>query len=206
MNEAEKYIQQNAEEQWKSLYDKYVAGRKGASECLAWLESTDFFVAPASSRYHGAVPGGLVQHSVAVCQALNSLLAVLNPLECPWDESRNAEQLFSSAVFVALLHDVCKAHYYKETTRRAKDENGKWQDVRAYCVEDALPLGHGEKSLYLVGKYFDLTDEEAAAIRWHMGAFYDQNRHKEMSQAFEIYPLALLLHQADMIASHLWKQ
>lgn len=206
MNEAEKYIQQNAEKQWKDLYNQYVVGRKGADECLKWLESTDFFVAPASTRYHGAMPGGLAQHSITVCEALNSLLTTFDPWGCPWDDNGRVTQIFGSAVLVALLHDVCKANYYKETTRRAKDENGKWQDVRSYCVDDALPLGHGEKSLYLVSKYFDLTDEEAAAIRWHMGAFCDHDRYKEMSQAFDKYPLALLLHQADMIASHLWHE
>ncbi len=205
MTEKEKHIQQQAEQAWKNLYRQYVADRPGAEAFLQWLKSTDFFVAPASTKFHGAYPGGLAQHSVAVSQAIVKVMQ--ETIDGPAAERGSLTgKLLDRAVFVALLHDVCKANYYRESTRRVKDENNKWQDVRSYCVDDALPLGHGEKSLYLVSKYFELTDAEAAAIRWHMGAFCDHERYKEMSQAFEKYPLALLLHQADMIASHLWHE
>lgn len=195
MTNEEKQRQEAAEKAWRDLFEEYVSQRTGADTMLAWLESTDFFVAPASTRYHGACPGGLAEHSVAVTQALVTLLSAFMDVDVP----------IESAVMVALLHDVCKADYYHETTRRAKDADGKWKDVRAYSVrQDRLPLGHGEKSLYIVRSCMDLTDEEACAIRWHMGAYCDQQQYSEMGVAMDRYPLALLLHEADMIATHMW--
>ncbi len=194
MTNEEKQQQMAAEESWRGLFDQFVCTRPGAGTMLAWLENTDFFVAPASTRYHGSHPGGLVEHSVNAAEALVDLI-----------EAFDADIPIQSAVLVALLHDVCKAEYYHETTRRAKDADGKWQDVRAYSVrQDRLPLGHGEKSLYIVRSCMDLTDEEACAIRWHMGAYCDQQQYGEMGMAMERYPLALLLHEADMIATHMW--
>ena len=202
MTKEEKQKQEAAERGYKALYNAYVVGRKGGPEFLAWLESTDFFVAPASTRFHGAYPGGLAEHSAAVCQAL---MALRDELEPAAKDAREERAAACSAVLVALVHDICKADYYKESTRRQKNPEGKWEDVRSYTVrEDALPLGHGEKSLYLAAKFFDLTDEEAAAIRWHMGAYCDHDRYREMGQAYDRYPLALLVHGADMIATHRW--
>lgn len=166
-----------------------------ADICLEWLENyTDFFTAPASTKYHGSRPGGLLIHSIAVCQTLMELLTI-------YGKDAGIEQ--ESAILVALLHDVCKCNYYKETTKRQKNADGKWEDVRGYTVEDDLPMGHGEKSLYLILQTgLELTNEEAAAIRWHMGAYQDQDKLGTMSKAFDQYPLALFLHIADMIASH----
>ena len=38
--------------------------REGAKELLDWLKKTDFFVAPASTKFHSAVAGGLCYHSL----------------------------------------------------------------------------------------------------------------------------------------------
>ena len=197
MTTEEKQRQLAAEESWRSLFDRFVRTRPGADTMMSWLESTDFFVAPASTRFHGDYPGGLAAHSVAVTEALVDLIGA-------FDDDTDGISI-QSAVLVALLHDACKADYYHETTRRAKDAEGKWQDVRAYSVrQDRLPLGHGEKSLYIIRSCMDLTDEEACAIRWHMGAYCDQQQYSEMGVAMDRYPLALLLHEADMIATHMW--
>lgn len=175
---------------WQEIED-----RNGADLCLQWLQNeTDFFTAPASSKYHGAHPGGLLAHSVIVCE---ELLALLEAMEV--DEVDRG-----SAILVALLHDVCKANHYKETTLRRKNATtGKWEDQRGYIVDDQLPLGHGEKSLYmLLQSGLMLTDEEAAAIRWHMGAYRDHDELGTMGRAFDRWPLALFLHTADMVAAH----
>lgn len=170
-------------------------GRNGADLCLNWLETeTDFFTAPASTKYHGAHPGGLVAHSVNVCEELLTMLDA--------HDVKGVER--ESAILVALLHDVCKVNHYKQAiTRRKNPDSGKWEDVRGYIVDDQLPLGHGEKSLYmLLQSGLMLTDEEAAAIRWHMGAYRDQAETGTMGKAFDRWPLALFLHLADMVAAH----
>lgn len=174
-----------------------IEDRPGLENCLHWLqEETDFFTAPASSRYHGAEPGGLCLHSLTVCDALFKLLDV-------FDQYGATEIDDSSIILVALLHDVCKANFYSMTTRRQRAEDGSWSDVRSYMIDDAMPMGHGEKSLYQVLQTgLKLTDQEAAAIRWHMGAYHDGDQRKTMDQAFHKYPLALFLHLADMIAAN----
>ena len=52
-------------EEFIEIYTKYIT-RNGAEELLEWLKRTDFFTAPASTKYHCACEGGLVMHSVSV--------------------------------------------------------------------------------------------------------------------------------------------
>lgn len=137
-------------ERFKEIFISQVT-RPGAADLLAWLGTTDFFEAPASTRFHGAYPGGLVEHSLNVYYALLGQFTI-------------REYGGESVAVVALLHDVCKTGYYR------RERDGK------YSVKDQLPMGHGEKSVYLVMKFMDLTDEEALAIRWHMGAYDDAFR------------------------------
>lgn len=152
--------------------------RPGAADLLAWLGTTDFFEAPASTRFHGAYPGGLVEHSLNVYYALLG-------------QSTIREYGGESIAVVALLHDVCKTGYYR------RERDGK------YSVKDQLPMGHGEKSVYLVMKFMDLTDEEALAIRWHMGAYDDAFRggSRALNEAQDKCALVLALHHADMQAT-----
>lgn len=187
-------------EQFTELWDQ-IEDRPGLDNCLQWLENeTDFFAAPASTKYHSAEPGGLCRHSLNVCDALFKLLDV-------FDQYGETEIDDSSIILVTLLHDVCKTNFYSMTTRRQRAEDGSWQDVRAYMKDDAMPMGHGEKSLYLLLQTgLKLTDEEAAAIRWHMGAYHDYDQRKTLDQAFQKYPLALFLHLADMIASQYYEK
>lgn len=193
MTEAEKqYIEHN--KQFFMDFWERIADRPGAAECLKWLETeTDFFTAPASSRFHGSKPGGLLIHSVNVCDELLNLL----------DHHATPEVDRRSAIIVALLHDVCKCNTYRPTTKRQRDKQGNWGDVQGYEINDTLPMGHGEKSLYLVQKSgLRLSDAEAAAIRWHMGAYNDKDKLSTLGAAFDRWPLALFLHMADMIAAH----
>jgi HD superfamily phosphohydrolase YqeK len=78
----------------------------------------------------------------------------------------------------------------------------------AWGVEDRLPMGHGEKSVYLAQKFITLTDEEALAIRWHMTAFdpsihFDYPNGYAFRKAAEISPLVTLLFTADYEASNI---
>lgn len=177
----------------KNLSDDFVkllrfTGRDGIEELIRYLqEETDFFTAPASTKYHGAFEGGLLKHSMNVLDCLD---------EAGYD--------YKTVIVIALLHDICKANCYGKETRNVK-ENGAWVEKEVYTYRDDLPLGHGEKSLYIISKYIKLTDEEAAAIRWHMGGFDSAFRggDRGLNIAFEKYPLAVLLHLADMKATYI---
>lgn len=175
-------------EQFRDIYA--LIQRPGAAELLAWLESTDFFTAPASTKYHGAYPGGLVEHSVNVYEELAK------------DQTARAFGLETCAV-CALLHDVCKADFYTESTKRQKNSAGEWKTVPCYAVCEKFPFGHGEKSAFLIQRYMRLTDAEALAIRWHMGAYDDAAKggSRALSAAMACSPLVYALHAADMRAT-----
>lgn len=168
--------------------------RPGSLELLGWLENTDFYTAPASTKYHGAREGGLLEHTMNVYKRLNSLVAAENLGVSP-----------ETIAICALLHDVCKIGLYKTDYKNAKDEHGVWQKVPYYVHDDNLPYGHGEKSVYIISGFMRLSREEAMAIRWHMGGYDDSAKggSATLSTAFKMYPLALLLHLADMQATYL---
>ena len=168
--------------------------REGADRLLEWLQTTDFFTAPASTRYHCACPAGLVMHSINVYEVM---------MEKHFDpETDNAE----SFALCALLHDVCKAQFYKVSSRNVKNERtGQWEKVPYYVIEDAFPYGHGEKSVFLIERFVRLKPAEATAIRWHMGGFDDAARggNFSISVAYDKYPIAIKLHLADLEATYL---
>ncbi len=170
--------------------------RDGAQELLKWLENTDFFTAPASSKYHCACEGGLVQHSVSVYQVM---------MEKHFDETTDNRESFA---LCGLLHDLCKTQFYKTATRNVKNERGQWEQKPYYVVEDAFPYGHGEKSVFLVERFLRLKTAEAIAIRWHMGGFDETARAGGygVSNAYEKYPLAVKLHLADLESTYLREQ
>lgn len=184
------------EERFIEVYRENIM-RDGAENMLDFLRSknSDFFTAPASTRFHGAYEGGLVEHSLNVYDCLQHYLCR--------DRVREVYGLDytpETIAIVALLHDVCKVGCYKETFRNVKDSKGVWNKVKAFEYDDQLPYGHGEKSVYIIGGYMRLTREEAFAIRYHMG-FSGTEDIRNISKAFELFPLSLALHIADMEAS-----
>lgn len=100
----------------------------------------------------------------------------------------------------SLLHDLCKVDFYVPETRNRKNAAGNWESYQSYTIDDKLPYGHGEKSVYIISGFMKLTREEAMAIRWHMGAWQD-GEARDAGNAFEKYPLAVLTHFADMMAT-----
>lgn len=174
-------------ERFIELYRDYIK-REGADELLKWICESDFFKAPASTRFHGAYEGGLVEHSVNVFQRL---VTMTPPSE--------------SVAIVSLLHDICKANFYTVSFRNQKNEHGVWVQVPYYTIDDKLPYGHGEKSVYIISQFIKLTPEEAMAIRWHMGGFDEAVKGGSfaLSGAWEKYPLGMLLHCADLQATYL---
>ncbi len=171
--------------------------REGSEALLDYLENhSDFFTAPASTRYHLSYEGGLVCHSLNVYHCLKAYL----------DRSRVREEYglkvsAETAAIIALLHDVCKINCYKKSFRNVKDENGKWQRVPSYDYADELPYGHGEKSVYIISGFIKLSREEAFAIRYHMG-FAGTEDTRSVGESFRRFPLAFALSTADMEATY----
>ena len=163
--------------------------REGSDALLRWLESTDFFTAPASTRYHSCHEGGLCEHSVNVFNRLTFLVS--DPSTKPTDET---------IAICGLLHDVCKANFYTVQMRNVKNESGQWEKKLYYTVDEKFPFGHGEKSVFLIERFMMLTPEEAVAIRFHMGEF---EKDRSTSDAYSKYPLAVILHIADEEATFL---
>ena len=160
--------------------------RPGSDKLLNYLisEQSDFFTAPCSTRFHGSYAGGLVQHSINVYNCLKDYLSRQRTKDVYGMEYTN-----ESIALTALLHDVCK------------NEQGVWEKVPYYTINDQLPYGHGEKSVYIVSGFMRLTREEAFAIRYHMGFSGIEDRNS-IGKAFEMFPLAFALSVADMEATY----
>lgn len=183
----------NTKEEFLNAYS--LIQRPGADKLLAWMETTDFFTAPASTRFHGDHEGGLLEHSLNVYIRLQAEVS-----------SATVEAGADTIAVCALLHDLCKVNFYKVSQRNVKnEETGRWEKQPFYQVEDQFPYGHGEKSVFLIERFIRLKPIEAVAIRWHMGGFDDSARGGSyaVSGAYEKYPLALLLHVADLKATYL---
>ena len=157
--------------------------RPGADKLLEWL----------TTRFHGACECGLVMHSLNVYKVMMGR----------WLEEGDSRESFA---LVSLLHDLCKANYYKPGFRNVKnDATGQWEKVPSFSVQDAFPYGHGEKSVYLIERFVRLKPAEAVAIRWHMGGFDDASRGGcfAISEAYDQYPMAVKLHLSDLEATYL---
>lgn len=182
-------------DEFLNIYKENIT-RDGADNFLNYLIKTDFFTAPASTRFHGSHEGGLLEHSLNVYRCLKDYL-----------ERDRAKQLYrmnyseETIALCALLHDVCKVNFYKTDYRNAKNERGEWEKVPYYTIDDTLPYGHGEKSVYIISGFMRLTREEAFAIRYHMG-FSGVEDKNSIGKAFEMFPLAFALSVADMEASY----
>ena len=164
--------------------------RPGSEKLLDWMDSkTDFFSAPASTRFHGACDGGLCAHSLNVYRVLHGTF---------FTPDEDSEETFA---ICALLHDLCKIGCYRPGTRNVKGSDGKWKSVPTYQFDDPMPYGHGEKSVYIVNGYLRLTREEAFAIRYHMGFSGDEDK-RNVGKAFQMYPLAFALSTADCEATY----
>ena len=172
--------------------------REGADKLLDYLiNKSDFFTAPASSKFHSDYEGGLLDHS------LNVYYRLLRLVESEYGEGWRDVVSPESVAIVGLLHDVCKIETYKVSYRNVK-KDGVWEQQPYYTIEDELPYGHGEKSVYIVSGFMRLTRDEAMAINWHMGGFDERAKGAgfTVGRAFEKYPLAVLAHTADFLATY----
>ena len=183
----------NLKEEFINLYKENI-NREGSIKLLDWLETTDFYKAPASSKFHGACEGGLVMHSINVFKVM---------MQKHFEEGKDSAETFA---IVSLLHDLCKTNFYKISKRNVKDElTGVWKQVPFYTIDDVFPYGHGEKSVFLIERFMRLKTHEAMAIRWHMGGFDESAKGAgfSISNAFDKCSLLVKLNISDIEATYL---
>lgn len=149
---------------------------------IDWLIEKGFFTAPASVNHHGAYSGGLFDHSFAVTKML---VSYTKRLELTWMRK-------CSPYIVGMFHDLCKLDNYKQR------KNEEWE-----YNNEAILLGHGEKSVILLQQYIHLTSEELFCILWHMGAFDDKENWNSYGRAVTCFSNVLYTHTADMAAARI---
>lgn len=174
--------------------------RDGIDNLMEWVEhETDFFTAPASTRYHGSYEGGLLEHSLNVYDRL--VWEMQHTVGAGWEDIYSPE----AVAIVALFHDLCKIDRYIITEKWRKDADGQWESYEAYDYNrEKSEMGHGSQSVFYLQKFIQLTEVEAQAIYWHMGA-YDISPYATLaacSETFKWNPLSFLVHRADMAATY----
>jgi hypothetical protein len=174
--------------------------RGGIENLIEFIRKSDFYKAPASTRFHSCHEGGLLEHT-------------LNVYKCLKNKENNTiwKDIFKdipeeSLIISALLHDLCKTHFYVVDYRNKKNNNGEWEKVPYYTVDDKIPYGHGEKSVMMIEEYIKLTPIEKYAIRWHMGWSEPKENYNTLGKAMGKYPLVLALHEADQEATYLLEE
>ncbi len=179
------------------IYNKNIK-RDGGKELLDYLQKSDFFTAPASTQFHSAYEGGLVEHCINVYHRF------LNAIKNEYGDKYTDKISDESIAICALLHDICKVDIYKIEMRNRK-VNGNWEQYPCYTVDDGLPYGHGEKSVYIISGFMRLTREEAMIINWHMGGFDSRVKggSYSLSDAYYKFPNAVLFHTSDILATYL---
>ena len=175
-----------------------------------FLDSKDFFIAPASTQYHSNFAGGLCEHSLNVCENILKLAE----LYFPDKYSR------SSLLLVSLFHDISKVNFYEPTIINKKiysdkgskqDNQGRfdWFSEQAFKVRDVhdrfLAGTHEENSLILLSQFVPLNLEESVAIINHHGTS-SPNAPSDLSAIMNKFPLLTLLHLADMAATFIYER
>ncbi len=173
--------------------------RNGMDRLMDFIRKSDFYTAPASTRFHSSFEGGLLHHSLQVYDCLRRKKEEAQVVWADTMQKLDDESL----ILVALLHDICKTYYYTVEMRNKKDENGRWIQVPFYTVDDKVPYGHGEKSAMMVEEYIKLKPVERYAIRWHMGFSEPKELYSALGAAIRKYPLCMALHEADLEATYL---
>lgn len=182
--------------------------RPGMDNLIEYIRKSDFYTAPASTRFHSCHEGGLLEHSLNVADCL--LKKLDNPV---WVDILN-EVGQESIIISALLHDICKSNFYVVELKNKKvysdhgkksDSNGRydWETVPGYTVDDKIPYGHGEKSVMMIEEFIKLKPVERYAIRWHMGFTEAKENWNTLSLAIKKYPLVLAIFEADLESTYI---
>ena len=194
--------------------------RDGADKLLEFIRKSDFYTAPASTRFHNAKEGGLLEHSLNVYELLSKKLHTEGTL---WNDIMKEKKITEeNLLIIGLLHDICKVNYYVQDYKnqktydkevvstyspqeRKRDSKGEyvWETVPVYTVEDQMPYGHGEKSVMIIEAYMTLKWSEKFAIRWHMGFSTPKEEWNILSDAMRKYPIIMAIMEADLEATHI---
>lgn len=175
--------------------------REGIEALLEFIRKSDFYTAPASTRFHSCHEGGLLEHSLNVYKCLKE-----KKNNTMWAEVYK-DIPEESLIICALLHDLCKSYFYTVEYRNKKnEETGIWEKVPFYTIDDKVPYGHGEKSVMMIEEYIKLTPVERYSIRWHMGWSEPKENYNALGKAMGKYPLVLALHEADQEATYLLEE
>lgn len=182
--------------------------REGIENLIGFIRKSDFYSAPASTRFHNCHASGLLEHSLNVYECLKEKMN--KSIFCEAFQGID----YDSIAIIALLHDLCKSYYYKIEYKNKKvysdngtkkDEAGRfdWVSYAGYSIEDKIPLGHGEKSVMMIEEFIKLKPVERYAIRWHMGFTEPKENWNTLGEAIKKYPIVLLMHEADLEATYL---
>lgn len=185
--------------------------REGTEELIAFIRKSDFYTAPASTRFHSCHAGGLLEHTLNVYQCL------INKKDNPTWKKILEEVGDESLIIATLLHDLCKSYFYKPEFKNKKvysdkgrrsDPAGRfdWEVVQGYTIEDQFPYGHGEKSVMMAEQFIKLKPIERYMIRWHMGFSEAKENWNTLGQAIKKYPAILAIYSADMESTYLLEE
>lgn len=202
-------IQKNKEE-FISLI-KSINREFDKEKLINWLENkSDFFTAPASTKYHGSYEGGLCEHSLNVYYALRNLNCIYMPkLTATSEEVEQGIHKYKydedTLKIVGLLHDISKANYYEKYFRNVKDNNGNWTQVEEYRVkEDRFIYGSDEQTAdFMVSTFIPLTKDEHIAILHKTGGRAFDSTQTSIPTIFENCELAVLLNCADLLSCYI---
>lgn len=203
-------------ERYESLLKS--TNRDGIDKLIEFIRKSDFYTAPASTRFHNCHEGGLLEHSLNVYDCLYNKVKSTDVFKKALSDSSkefwDTDEFEKTIVIVALLHDLCKMFMYEVEMRNKKiysdhgskkDSQGRydWESVPGYTVNDRVPYGHGEKSVMMIEQFITLTNEERFAIRWHMGFTEPKENWNTLNAAIRMYPLILAVHEADLEATYM---
>ena len=187
--------------------------REGIDNLIEYIRKSDFYTAPASTRFHSCHEGGLLEHSMNVLNCLKHKLD-----QAVWKEALESNSIDEAGIIIiALLHDLCKTNFYVVEMKNKKvyndhgkksDSNGRfdWEVVPGYTVDDKIPYGHGEKSVMMVEQFMKLKPIERYAIRWHMGFTEPKENWNTLCAAIKKYPIILAIHEADLESTYLLEE
>lgn len=184
----------------KEVKDKIIdllksTGRKGIENVIKYMDEGDFFLAPASTKYHNNFDGGLAEHSLNVYELFKEK-----------NERFNLGLSEEAVIISPILHDFCKINFYNKQTCWRKNDSNRWESYEGYKVQDDFPIGHGEKSVIMLQNFIRLTREEIIMIRWHMGNTEPSEMQIHIGNAYNLIPAAAALHTADIEASYLMEE
>lgn len=198
INDFKKYMSSYFESEYMGV--GVSAGEYWMDKVAEKLKGMGYFRSPASMKHHGQQEGDLYLHSKVVAMILEELT---EKLDLKWQRK-------DSPKIIGLFHDLCKAdEYVKKPNEAEVFLNGSSTTVKEAGKHhfernpDMILSGHGDKSVILVQRLFDLTEEEMMCIRYHMGAYEGKEVWDNLQRAAVRYPNILWTMQADLMAAWL---